>query len=125
MKPKGIPKGKPRPVQRVLIAGKSWEIHKLTPALSVKFLKVLGQDPKKTYLRGFSDAYSKKLYIAPSQHPEDLVDTVLHEGIHAILWELNEPKLGANEALVRRLAEEVLAYLKQTTEIFAAPVVIA
>jgi hypothetical protein len=79
---------------------------------------VLSQDPKKTLLRGFSDAHSKKLYIGPGQHSEDLLDTVLHEGIHAILWELNEPRLGANEALVGRLAEEILSYLKQTTKIF-------
>jgi hypothetical protein len=110
-----------KPIQTIYIAGNRWEIHKLTPKLKVKFIKMLGQDPAKVGLRGFCDCHEKRIYISPGLQHEDLVNCVVHEGLHAILWELGLPHQLAHaardEKTVSALTGEILAYMKQTMEV--------
>jgi hypothetical protein len=75
-------------IHSVLIGGNRWEFRKLTPKLAVKFLRELKQNPKKVHLRGYCNTEDKKIYIQEKQHPEEYSNTVLHEGLHAIIKEI-------------------------------------
>jgi hypothetical protein len=68
-------------IHSVLIGGNRWEFRKLTPKLAVKFLRELKQNPKKVHLRGYCNTEDKKIYIQEKQHPEDITNTILHEGL--------------------------------------------
>jgi hypothetical protein len=108
-----------KPVQKVLIGGNYWEIHKLTPKISKKFIKYLKQDPNMVTLRGFCEGDQKRIYIQPGQHPENFLNCLLHEGLHAILMESCGysdllHSLNKDEEAIHHLTGEILNFFKQT-----------
>jgi len=111
-------RAKDKPIQTVYIAGARWSLWKLTSKLSGQFSKYLGLDPEKTLLRGFCDSSREHIYVRPGQHKEDAMDTLLHEGLHAMLWEFGtEHKLShiqGDEKTISILTSEILGFLKQT-----------
>ena len=103
------------PLQKILIGGNHWEIHKLTPKLEKKYLTELKQDAAHVMLRGFCDGRNKQIFIKPGMHPEDFLQTTLHEGLHAILIEMGlQLNISNEENTVDQLTREVLSFLKQT-----------
>jgi hypothetical protein len=102
----------------LMIAGNRWELLELTPKLNKKFLKMLGEKRPNITLRGFCDYGDKRIYLRPGQNKQDEGNTLLHEGLHALLWEIgcvhDLVGVGRNEKTVSALTNEILSYCKQT-----------
>ena len=107
-----------KPVKPIYIAGSRWELHTLTPALNKKFMKLLQDNRKGIELRGFCDATERKIYVCKGQKKQDHENTLLHEGLHALLWEIGcvhgLSHARTDEKTISTLASELLGYLKQT-----------
>lgn len=101
----------------IYIGGNRWELLPLTPKLNNKFLKLLKDKRKGIWLRGFCDAHTRTLYVRPGQQPEDHANTLLHEGLHALLWEVGcvhgLSHARTNEKTIETLTREILGFLKQ------------
>jgi predicted NAD/FAD-dependent oxidoreductase len=94
---------------QVLIAGRWW---KLKPILKTD----------KKYSKGkeemdFGACYfkAKQITYLPVQHKEEMLDTLMHEGIHAILCERSYKfgGLAEDEDAIPLLASDILTFLKQ------------
>lgn len=107
-----------KPKNSIYIAGNRWELHELTPKLNTKFLRLLKDKRKDIWLRGFCDAHERKLYIRKGQQKQDHENTLLHEGLHALLWEIGcvheLSHVRTNEKTIETLTSEILGYMKQT-----------
>lgn len=106
-----------KPIRTIYIAGNRWEIHKLTPALNKKFLKLLKETRQNITLRGFCMPWEKRIYVRPGQSPQDEGNTLMHEGLHAMLSEIGcvhgISHATHDEKTVTHLSAEILGYLKQ------------
>jgi hypothetical protein len=95
--------------ERVLIAGRWW---KLKPILKTDKKHSKGKDEV-----DFGACYfkAKQITYLPVQHREEMLDTLMHEGLHAILAERSY-KFGAmaeDEEAVPLLTADILTFLKQ------------
>jgi hypothetical protein len=104
--------------ERVLIAGKWW---KLSP-LSIPDRKKLVKKDQVCYGATYLQAKLIKYY--PVLHKEELLDTLLHEGLHAIRSERSTmlDDDDAEEDTVSTLVVDIMTFLKQiaTIELKAA-----
>ena len=99
---------------KVLIAGRYWSVEPFSKTR-------VDKDIAKNGLDSFGECHVAKKTIKyhPMQHPEELMDTLLHEGLHAILVERSHKfgQLGLDEDIVPLLTSDILGFLKQITEI--------
>jgi predicted NAD/FAD-dependent oxidoreductase len=106
--PKFIVKRVHVPAQ-VLIAGRWW---KLKPILKTDKKHSKGKDEV-----DFGACYfkAKQITYRPVQHKEEMLDTLVHEGIHAILAERSYKfgGLAEDEDAVPLLTGDILTFLKQ------------
>ena len=111
-----LTKSKP---ENIFIAGNRWELRQLTPKLNKKFLKMLKESRPNITLRGFCNYGEKRIYLRPGQNKQDAENTLLHEGLHALLWEIGctheMSHVGRNEKTISALTNEILSYCKQTS----------
>lgn len=102
----------------IMIAGNRWELHTLTARNNKKFLKLLGEKRENITLRGFCDCLSRQIHIQPGQDKQSRENTLLHEGLHALLWEIGcvhgLSHASGDEKTVCTLTSEILSYCKQT-----------
>lgn len=117
----GKPRVRPKTVQipdRILIAGKWWKLKPYTKAVKDEIAKYSPGVHKSV---GSTLAGLKRIYYAPRQHEEELLDTLMHEGLHAILYERSENPLWAamcqDEDSVALLTAEIMNYLKQVGDV--------
>jgi hypothetical protein len=112
---------------RVLIAGRYWLLKPATNEIIKEFQEILDEE------RGGSDGmklidaagscfpWLKTIVFKGVQHKEELLDTLLHEGIHAILAEYSDNAMYAalcqNEDFVDMMSREILNYLKQISTV--------
>jgi hypothetical protein len=99
--------------EKVLIAGKWWKLGHLTK----KEAQSKNKDGLFTHGQTYDGAKIIKYY--PVMHGEEMLDTLLHEGLHAILsersWELGGWK--DEERAVRLLVCDVMTFLKQVADV--------
>ena len=99
--------------EQVLIAGRWW---KLQPILKTDKKYSKGKDEV-----DFGACYFKAKRIAykPVQHKEEMLDTLMHEGIHAILAERSYKfgGLAEDEEAVPLLTSDIMTYLKQIADV--------
>jgi hypothetical protein len=86
----------------------------------------MGCDDERVNLTGFCQGEQKTIYLDKKQGKEDKINTVLHEGLHAILLEIGAQHelngLCADEKAIYHLTAEILNYLKQTMTNFGPKV---
>ena len=103
----------------IMIAGNRWELHALTTRNNKKFLKLLGEERKDITLRGFCDCMLRQIHVRPGQKKQDHENTLLHEGLHALLWEIGcvhgLSHISDDEKTITTLTSEILGFMKQTT----------
>ena len=108
--------------RQVLIGGSRWQVEPMTKAKRDRFLKEYGLSKKaraEIVLRGYCDRDRKEIAFDKGQVSEDKLNTLLHEGLHAIINEAGvEMGIGRlncheNEHAIYRLTAEILGYLKQ------------
>lgn len=106
--------------EKVLIGGKWWKLKPYTKKIR-KALKEVGPKGIAHSSVGATWVGSKLICYQPVQHREELLDTLVHEGLHAILYERSNNPLWAamcqDEQSVEILTSELLGYLKQIVEI--------
>jgi hypothetical protein len=102
----------------VLITGKRWKVQPYTKAVKTELEKMV---PGAANTVGSTLVGLKRIYYAARQHEEELLDTLLHEGLHAICYERSNKQvfsaLCQDEEAVEYLTAELLNYLKQVAEI--------
>lgn len=102
----------------IIIAGSRWEICALTARNNKKFLKLLGETRRNITLRGFCDCMERKIHIRPGQDRQSHENTLLHEGLHALIWEIGcvhgLTHASDDEKTVTSLTSEILGFMKQT-----------
>jgi len=108
-----------KPVKILMIAGNRWGLRELTPQLNKKFLKLMKETRKDITLRGFCDCTTRTLYYRPGQGKQDEQNTLLHEGLHALLWEIgcvhHLSHISTEEKTITTLTSELLSFCKQTS----------
>jgi hypothetical protein len=101
--------------KRVLIAGKWWALRKFTKAEDQETAKA---GPGEVFY-GKCFHNEKVICYRSKQHPEELLDTLVHEGVHAILSE-RTTKFGDaynDESVIETLVGDFMTYLKQVAEV--------
>lgn len=103
---------------QVIIAGQWWGVHTLTPRLNKKFLKALKETRPNITLRGYCDSDERKMYVRPNQPRQDHENTLLHEGLHALIYEIGcvhgISHVRHDEKSIETLTAEILGFMKQT-----------
>jgi hypothetical protein len=100
---------------KVLIAGKWWGLKPFSKKEDMDTAK--GGDGEVQYGRCYH--HKKQIHYRGGQHPEELLDTLVHEGIHAILGE-RSGKFGSmygDESVIDLLTSDFMTYLKQIAEV--------
>ena len=104
--------------ERVLIAGKWWKLNPISP----KDKKISKDKDSIDY--GVCYFNAKRITYHPVQHKEELLDTLVHEGLHAILAERSYKfgTLAEDEDAIPLLVGDIMTFLKQiaTVELIAA-----
>jgi hypothetical protein len=97
--------------EKVLIAGKWWRLSPFSPSRMKKLGKVgaLGEC--------FFNA--KRITYHPLQHKEELLDTLVHEGLHGILAERSYKfgDLAEDEDAIPLLVSDIMSLLKQVATV--------
>jgi hypothetical protein len=97
---------------RVLIAGKWWKLSPLSPAKS---------KPNKDGDQAFGECYFnlKRITYNPVQHKEEMLDTLFHEGLHAILAERSYKfgSMAEDEDVVPLLVGDIMGFIKQIADV--------
>jgi len=98
--------------EQVLIAGRWWKLKPIQKT-DKKFSKKDEVDFGACYFK------AKQITYLPVQHKEEMLDTLMHEGIHAILAERSYKfgGLAEDEEAVPLLTGDILTYLKQIATI--------
>jgi len=98
--------------ERVLIAGKWWKLTPFSPA-RIKAIKQGEWEYGECFLR------AKRIGYHPVQHKEEMLDTLVHEGLHAILCERSYKfgGLAEDEDAVPLLVGDIMNYIKQIAEV--------
>ena len=99
--------------ERVLIAGKWWKLSPFSPSRIKAEAKKGGIHYGECYFN------AKRITYNPIQHREEMLDTLAHEGLHAILAERSY-KFGAlaqDEDAIPLLVSDIMAYLKQVANV--------
>lgn len=116
-KPAKRPPSSPSPL-KILIGGNRWVVKQMNETKANEILKDMGRDPEHVGLKGFCDHHTKTIWVGKHCNEEDLMNTILHEGVHAILIEMNSypgaHELNCSEETVHRLTAELLNFMKQT-----------
>jgi len=103
----------------LMIAGNRWGLLELTPKLNKKFVKLLKYNRTGIELRGFCDCSERNIYCKPGQDKQNEQNTLLHEGLHALLWEIGcvhgLSHIQGDEKTVSSLTSEILSFCKQTS----------
>ena len=98
--------------ERVLIAGKWW---KLTPFSRARM------KPNSKGDQAYGECFfpAKRIAYNPVQHKEEMLDTLVHEGLHAILCERSYKfgGLAEDEDAVPLLVGDIMNYIKQIAEV--------
>jgi len=98
--------------KKVLIAGKWWKLRPFT-----------AQERKNASKKGVGACWygPKLITYHPRQHREEMLDTFLHEGLHAIFAERSYvPPLAAlisDEKTIPMLVSDIMGYLKQIADV--------
>jgi hypothetical protein len=102
---------------RVLIAGKWWSLLPFTPK-QIRKVALAHKRGKETAL-GECWFTAKRITYHPVQHKEELLDTLVHEGLHGILAERSYKfgVLAEDEDAIPLLVSDIMSLLKQVATV--------
>lgn len=103
--------------EKVLIAGKWWKVTPFTPS-QIKKVTAAHKRGKETAL-GECYFRAKRITYHPVQHKEELLDTLVHEGLHGILAERSYKfgVLAEDEDAIPLLVSDIMTLLKQVATV--------
>jgi hypothetical protein len=103
--------------EKVLIAGKWWKILPFTPSQVKKATKAFNTGKAVAY--GECYTLAKRITYHPLQHREELLDTLVHEGVHGILAERSYKfgVLAEDEDAVYLLVSDIMSVIKQVATV--------
>jgi len=103
--------------EKVLIAGKWWRLSPFSPS-QVKKVLAAHKRGKETSL-GECYFSAKRITYHPVQHKEELLDTLIHEGLHGILAERRYKcgGLAEDEDAVPLLVSDIMSLIKQVATV--------
>jgi hypothetical protein len=103
--------------EKVLIAGKWWKLSPFSPS-QVKKVTAAHKAGKETTL-GECYCRAKRITYHPIQHKEELLDTLVHEGVHGILAERSYKfgSMAEDEDAVPLLVSDIMSLIKQVATV--------
>lgn len=103
--------------EKVLIAGKWWKVSPFPPS-QIKKVTAAHKRGKEVPF-GECHFVAKRITYHPVQHREELLDTLIHEGLHGILAERSYKfgDLAEDEDAIPLLVSDIMSFIKQVATV--------
>lgn len=60
---------------------------------------------------GYSDGFSKQIYVSKDIHKQGVMEVAMHEIFHAMLFETGDYELGCDERFVDAMSRQILHFI--------------